>query len=249
MRRVNGSEASHPLSIPDVVARYLRYAIPGNSRIRRATVSQEGDFRLGTSGEHWRRFTATERFTVDRPGFEWDAYIEIAPLMKIRVRDSYQGGLGTTSASLLGHTFMNARPAAELNLGALQRYLAETVWLPSVLVAGNGVSWRALDRQRAIATLRDGSLVVALQYTFNERGEVTEIFSPARYRSVAGDYIPTPWMVRCWDYVEIDGFRVPERSEVSWVLADGLFTYWRGRIRDIAYERTSEVSENQQPAA
>ena len=56
-------------------------------------------------------------------------------------------------------------------------------------------------------------------------------------------------MVRCWDYVEIDGFRVPERSEVSWVLADGLFTYWRGRIRDIAYERTSEVSENQQPAA
>lgn len=243
MTNVKSLECDHPLSIPDVVGRYLRYAIPGNGRIHRATVFQEGDFRLGTSGEHWRRFTATERFTVDQPGFEWDANIQMAPLLKIRVHDSYRAGVGTTSASLLGHRFLTARPATELNTGALQRYLAEAIWLPSALVAGNGVRWRSLDRDHAIATLRDGPLVVALQFSFNERGAVTEVFSPGRYRSVAGDYVATPWLVRCWDYVEIDGFRVPARAEVSWVLPDGLFTYWRGRVRGIAYEEVPAARE------
>jgi hypothetical protein len=224
------------LHIPDAVGRYLRYAIPGNRRVCGATVSQEGDFRLGTSGDHWRPFTATERFATDQPGFEWQADIRFTRFLTIRVRDTYRAGIGATSASLLGHTFMTSRPAAELNAGALQRYLAEAIWLPSVLVAGHGIRWSGLDRERAIATIADGPLVVALQFSFNERGEITEVFTPARYRSVHGGYVATPWLVRCWDYVDVDGFRVPERSEVSWVLPDGPFTYWRGRVRDIAYE-------------
>ena len=77
------------LCIPDVVGRYLRYAIPGNQRIRAATISQEGELRLGSSGEHWRPFEATERFGADRPAFEWDAQIRLALLMTIRVRDSF----------------------------------------------------------------------------------------------------------------------------------------------------------------
>ena len=102
---------------------------------------------------------------------------------------------------------MNARPAPELDAGALQRYLAEAVWLPSVLVAGPGIAWQRLARQTAIATIRDGPASVSLQFTFGESGKITQIFTPARYRSVGGDYVPTPWLVRCWDYVEVDGFR------------------------------------------
>jgi len=236
MTTAKAIEHERPLQIPDAVGRYLSCAISGHRRIVGATVRQEGQFRLGMSGEHWRPFTATEHFRADRPGFEWDAEIRFAPLLNIRVRDTYDAGVGSTSASLLGHTFMTARPAAELNVGALQRYLAEAVWLPSVLVAAKGLRWRGVDRERAIATLRDGPLIVALEFSFNERGEVCEVFAPVRYRSVAGEYVATPWLVRCWDYIEIDGFRVPERSEVSWVLPDGLFTYWRGRVRAIAYD-------------
>src|SRR5262245_56532837 len=97
-----------PLQIPDVVGRYLRYAIPGNRRIRSAIVRQDGEFRLGTSGQHWRAFEATERFGVDRPAFEWDAEIRFAPLLTIRVRDTYRDGVGSTTASLLGRNFMTA---------------------------------------------------------------------------------------------------------------------------------------------
>jgi len=232
------------LCIPDVVARYLRYAIQGNRQVRGVTVSQQGEIRLGASGEHWRSFEGTERFGVDRPAFEWDAQIRLAPLMTIRVRDTYLNGKGSTSASLLGHTFMNARPAPELDAGALQRYLAEAVWLPSVLVAGPGITWQRLARQTAIATLRDGPTSVSLQFTFGEIGEITQIFTPARYRSVGGDYVPTPWLVRCWDYIEVDGFHVPERTEVSWVLPDGLFTYWRARVRWADFEFCSGSQAN-----
>jgi hypothetical protein len=232
------------LCIPDVVGRYLHYAIRGDCRIRAATVSQEGEFRLGSSGEHWRPFEATEQFGVDRPAFEWDAQMRLAAFMTIRVRDAYLNGRGSTSASLLGHTFMSARPGHELDAGALQRYLAEAVWLPSVLVAGPGIAWQRLARQTAIATLRDGPTSVSLQFTFGEIGEITEIFAPARYRSVEGVYVPTPWLVRCWDYIEVDGFRVPERTEVSWVLPDGLFTYWRARVRWIDFEFCSASQAN-----
>jgi hypothetical protein len=225
-----------PLHVPDLVARYLRYAVRGNQRIHGATVSQYGEFRFGSSGEHWRPFAATEHFSLDTPAFEWDAQIRLAPFLTIRVRDSYLNGVGSTSASLLGHTFMNARPARELNAGALQRYLAEAVWVPPALVAGPGISWRGVDRHTAIATLRDGRVHVALQFTFNDVGEVTQIFSPTRYRSVGGGFVPTPWLVRCYDYIEIDGFRIPGRCDVSWVLADELFTYWKGQVSAARYD-------------
>jgi len=229
------------LSIPDVVARYLRYAIPGNRRILTATVKQEGAFRFGSSGQHWRPFTATERFSADRPAFEWDAAIRVAPMLTVRVRDTYEQGIGATSASLLGHTFFRSKPARELNAGALQRFLAEAIWFPSVLVAGPGITWRGVNRETAIATIRDGLNSVALQFTFNEVGEVTEIFAPARYRSVGGAYEETPWLVRCADYVEADGFRVPRQCEVGWVLDQEPFIYWKGRACEVRYECAAEL--------
>ncbi len=234
------------LSIPDVVARYLRYAIPGNRQVRGVTVRQEGEFRFGSSGQHWRPFEADERLSLDRPAFEWDAQIKVAPLLTVRVVDSYRGGVGSTTASLLGRTFIDTRPAAELNAGALQRYLAEAVWLPSALVAAPGIAWRGVDRHSAIATLRDGPVKVALQFSFNDAGEVTRIFAPARYRSVGKEYVPTPWLVRCSDYVDVDGFRIPAQCDVSWMSGDELFTYWKGRICTARYDFISDATARQE---
>ena len=102
-----------------------------------------------------------------------------------------------TTASLLGRTFLDTGPAAEPNAGALQRCLAEAVWRPSSLVAAPGIAWRGVDRHSAIATLQDGLVKVALQFSFNDVGGVTRNFAPARYRSVGKEYMPTPWLVRC----------------------------------------------------
>ena len=244
----SGLAESQPLAIPDVVARYLRYAVRGNRRILAATVEQEGEIRFGASGNRWRPFKATERFSADSPQFEWNAQIRLAPLSTIDVRDAYMGGTGSTSASLFGYSFLNERGRPELNAGALQRYLAEAVWFPTTLIGGAGITWRGVDASNAVATIRDGPASASLGFRINTVGEITRIFTRARFRSLKGAYVPTPWVVRCNDYVEADGVCIPARCEVEWLLPEGTLSYWRGRVVGVRHEFAPAVTSSDPPS-
>ena len=52
---------------------------------------------------------------------------------------------------------------ASLREGALQRYLAEAVWLPPSLLPSERLQWTAMDESHARATLHDGETVATLQ--------------------------------------------------------------------------------------
>src|SRR5919205_1010103 len=56
-----------------------------------------GEFQRSPGGG-WSPFTAEQHFTIDPPGFVWDAEIRMLPLVPMRVRDGYVGG----AASMLG---------------------------------------------------------------------------------------------------------------------------------------------------
>jgi hypothetical protein len=63
--------------------------------------------------------------------------------MKVRVRDTYVTGQGSMQGKILSLVpVFDERGQAELNTGALQRYLAEAVWCPTALLPGEGVKWR-----------------------------------------------------------------------------------------------------------
>lgn len=81
----------------------------------------------------------------------WDARIRSAPLLDVRVRDSYLGG-----AAMLGKLagvvpVVDRAGSPELASGALLRYLAELPWLPMALLPGGGLSWQAVDDSTARA--------------------------------------------------------------------------------------------------
>lgn len=96
----------------------------------------------------------------------------------------------------------------------------------------------AIDDRTALASIQDGRTSAALRFHFDDTGEVVKISTPARYRTVKGDYLPTPWVVRCGDYQLVNGFRIPRRAEAEWLLPEGPWTYWRGRIVRIRYRVT-----------
>jgi uncharacterized protein DUF6920 len=223
--------------LPDPVARYFgRVLRPGQPIVRSVDLEQRAVFVTDPAARTWRPLVARQHFTTRRPGFVWDARIGIAPLTRVFVRDSYVAGAGSMRATLFGvYPVMNAAPARELNEGALQRYLAEAVWFPTALLPGRGVRWTGIDARRAQATLTDNGVSVSLRFEFNEDGDVTRLFTPARYREVHGKYIPTPWTVRCEDYETHHGMRIPARCTVQWELPDGPLPYWHGRITKIAY--------------
>jgi hypothetical protein len=52
---------------------------------------------------------------------------------------------------------------------------------------------------------------------------------------VGSRVVATPWQAVVSQYQQHSGMLVPMEGEVSWVAAEGLRPYWRGRIREIVY--------------
>lgn len=123
--------------LPPPALRYFRRVLRDGQPIVRYTVArQEAEFFINGA---WRPLRASQDFLAAPPGFVWDARITMAPLVPAYVRDSYVNGVGTMTASVLGvYTLVDQQAIAELNAGALQRFLAEAVWLPTALLPSPG---------------------------------------------------------------------------------------------------------------
>ena len=152
------------------------------------------------------------------------------PLVSIRVMDSYLNGEGTMLARVGGvGTVVDQAGETGLNSGALARYLAEAVWIPTRLASLPGLHWAAVDDHSADATLTDGETEATVRFHFDESGDPVSI-SGIWPREVDGDYLDTPWVGRFDEHREMGGFRIPTRGEVAWVVDGREVTYWRGRV-------------------
>jgi hypothetical protein len=216
------------------VSRYLRHVLPeGQRRIVGADVIQEAEFFLNGA---WKPLRATQRFSTSPPGFVWDARIEMAPLLPAYVRDAYVDGEGSMQATMLGlYTLTNQKGRSELDAGALQRYLGEALWFPTVFLPGSEILWKPVSDRAAIASITDGETSVSLEFHFNDRDEVIEVVGQ-RFAEENGAYVLRPWQVQCRDYRRQAGMLIPAFCEVAWQTPEGRVPYWRGRVAQIAYE-------------
>lgn len=219
-------------SVPPVVRRFLERSIPrGAEPIVLATLEQEGTFQMGEGEEGWRPFTATQHVRAYPPAFLWDATIRMAPWLPVKVRDAYRDGRGTMKGAVASTLVMvEGEPTAELAQGALYRYLAEAPWMPTRLLPGAGLTWRAVDDHSAEATLRDGALAVSVLFRFDAEGDVVGTWVAARPREMDGVSRDLPWVGRFSGHREVDGYRVPLEGEVAWVVDGVEIPYWRGRV-------------------
>lgn len=225
--------------LPPPVARYFRSTLePGQPLIRAVRVEWRGEFNMGeTERGAWKPFDATQQFAAAPAGFVWDARIHMAPLMTVRVRDAYVGGVGSMQAKIASViTKLDENGRAELSRGALQRYLAEAAWFPTALLPREALAWTAVDDSTALATLTDSGVTVSLQFRFDPAGDVVGAYAPDRYRAVNGSYEATPWAGRFRNHAVRNGVRIPLEGEVEWILPAGTLPYWRGRIVAIEYD-------------
>lgn len=252
LRNARDPEPDAPgVELPEPVRRYLEYALPpGTPPIRTASLRQTGTFRLGGIGSGWKPLEATQSFSSSPPAFVWEARIRMAPALAIQVVDSYLGGEGAihaTAASLI--PIVDRKGAPELNAGALMRFLAEAVWIPTRLRPGDGLSWQPMDQRRARAILEDGPNRVELEFTFGDDGRIETIFAPGRFRDVDGIGVPTPWICRLGMWASVHGFRAPLEGEVAWVLPEGELVYWRGKISEIRFQLASDYGASSGPGS
>lgn len=228
--------------LPAPVQQFFRTALTdGQPIVSAATFAQQGQFNMDEKKAKWSPFTATQRVLTQRPGFDWDARIHMAPGLNAFVHDAYVLGEGTLHASLLGLvTLANVRGTSEANQAELMRFFAEAAWYPTALLPSQGVRWEAMDSTSARGTLTDGATTVSLVFRFNPDGLIDSIHAAARsYRTVDSKLVAMPWDCRAWDYTVRNGMQIPSFGEVAWQLPEGSYPYWRGQFTEINHEFAS----------
>jgi hypothetical protein len=223
--------------LPPPVSRYFRHVLAeGQRRIRWARFTQEGTIRTDPESSRWLPFQAEQVVSLQPPGFLWNARVDMAPLLHVRVLDGYHNGQGSSQVRLLSAVSVaRDRDRPEINAAALHRYLAEAVWYPTALLPQAGVRWTAIDDTRALATLTDRDVTVSLEFRFNAAGEAAGIYTPGRWRRVAVGYEQTPWEGHFHAYTERGGMRVPSGGDVAWYLSGEWREVWRGRLLGAEY--------------
>lgn len=224
--------------LPAPVQRYFRAVLnDGQPMIAAVKVAHAGQFSLGETEPKWVPFTSDQTVVTQRPGFDWDARVHMAPGMNAFVHDAYVAGEGILHATLFGLvTVANMRGTPEAAQGELMRFFAEAAWYPTALLPSQGVRWEAVDNASARATIRDGDVTVSLLFRFNDAGLIGSVRAEARGRVVNGAVVPMPWEGRMWRYEVRAGMRIPLEAEVAWQRPESPLPYWRGRITEIAYE-------------
>ncbi|MFN8573070.1 MAG: DUF6544 family protein [Gemmatimonadaceae bacterium] len=224
--------------LPACVQAFFRAAVTGaQPLVAEVHLRHTGTFNMSEAAEAWKPFTSDQKVVTQRPGFDWDARIAVIPGFSVRVHDAYVAGEGVLRASLLGlFTVADARGTSDLAEGELMRFLAEAAWYPTALLPSQGVRWEPIDDRSAMATLTDANVSVSLAFTFNDAGLIESVRANARGRQVGGTAVPTAWQGRFWNYETREGIRVPLDGEVAWLLPAGARPYWRGRIKDVAYQ-------------
>jgi hypothetical protein len=220
--------------VPAPVARYLRKAITNaHPLVRSAIATQDAEFFINGG---WRPLHATQHFSMTPPGFVWDARIEMAPLMPAYVRDEYVKGRAKMQASMYGvYPIVNQLDRPELNAGALQRFLGESIWFPTALLPSSTLHWTARDDRSATVTLADGASTVTLLFEFNA-ADMPAAISGDRYKEDNGRYAIHRWQITCGEPIIADGLTIPARCEVAWIVNGASQPYWRGRITSINYQ-------------
>ena len=227
--------------LPAPVARYFQHVLQhGQARIHTVKIRQQGSLRTATDSDNWLAFTARQRVTPLNPGFVWNARITTPLATHVRVLDSYIDGIASGRVSLLGSIPLASEAGvAELNAGALHRYLAESPWYPTALLPESGVFWRPVDDHTAIATLTDHGITVSLEFRFNAHDEIIAVYTPGRFGRFNNSYEKKPWEGHFRDYQLYQGMLVPAYGEVGWYENDRPALVWKGHITAIEYSLCS----------
>lgn len=217
--------------LPAPVQRYFRAVLTDRMALPQiARIAHAGEF-LMRAQDGWVRFVSVEHFNGSPPGFVWDARMDMAPGVKVKVRDAFVDGTGYMTAAVLGAvTVMDVHGTPAIAQGALTRYLAEGPWFPPILLPSRGVRWSPIDDTSARATVTAGATTVSVDFHFDAAGLVTRVYCPDRMRDVDGTGVPTPWQGRMRDYDTFAGMRIPRVGEVAWLLPEGEQVYWKGRV-------------------
>ena len=224
--------------LPAPVQRYFRAVLTdGQPIIAAATIEMAGTINLSASAKQWKPFTSHQRVVTRKPGFLWNAQVDMFPGVPARVVDSYVAGQGRLNAKLLGlFTVADVHGGGEMARGEFMRYFAEAAWYPTALLPSQGVRWQAAGDASASATIVDGPITLTLLFSFDDAGLIASVRAESRGAGVGKDMVMLPWDCALSDYQRHDGMSIPMAGEAAWMRPAGRKAYFVGHVKRLSYE-------------
>lgn len=175
---------------------------------------------------------ATQLTGTRTPGFVWHAAGTMSGFIPLQIVDSYVAGAGLLEVRIAGSIPVASGHGADIDKGEAMRFLAELAWNPDALL-NTSLLWRQIDGRTIEVALQTNGGAARVTLSFDAAGDIVAIEASDRPRAVGNASLPTRWIGRFSDYVQAAQYRWPRHGEISWVLPEGEFTYWRGNIASL----------------
>ncbi len=221
-----------------LLERVRRFALPEpRAQCRRFLLRQSGEIRMAPD-KPWLEFKAEQWFDAAGLDFRWTARARVARIIPVTVNDAFERGRGLLSVRIAGLIPMARMQGRETDRGEAMRALAELPWRPSGFSASApNLAWSAPAPETLRANFDNGRTRCHVDFDLDAEGRVLGAGAPDRARSVGKGFVPTPWRGVFSDYKLFGGVRIPTRAEVSWLVPEQPFAYFRSVVTDFRIDR------------
>ena len=181
------------VALPEPIARYLAKAVaPGRRGIATVQIEHGGTFRPKLDGG-WLAIRGRHCARAEPPAFVWWGRVRLGPGLWIDARDRFEGGHGNMLVMMESTLTLADRRGPAIDQGALLRWLAELVWLPTAF-RNPRITWTASGPRRAEARLRVDPRDVTGTFEFGA-DDLPAAFRALRYRDLGnGDAALTEFL-------------------------------------------------------
>ena len=185
--------------------------------------------------QSWHQLKAESLVSLGAPGFLWQAKAKAGPITLVSVIDAFVAGEGLLDARLLSLVPLARAKGEAADKAEAMRYLAELVWAPDALLSSPGLTWQELPDGSIEVQTETKSGPTRVRFMLDETG-CGWVRAEDRPRAVSGGAVPTPWEGRFWNPQRVGSRLLPSEAEVAWILPEGRFVYWKGRLLDYQIE-------------
>lgn len=222
-------------NLPSSVKQWLMtIGVVGKEPIRSAYFSQKGQMKLKQNQKDWSPANVEQYVTTVHPGFLWKVNMKMNPLIEVAGRDKFQNGnaaMAIKVSSLI--PVVNIVNDSKTNQSTLQRYLMELPWYPSAAL-NSYIKWEEIDQHTAKATMTYKGVEGSAIFYFDDVGRFIKV-SAMRYK----DNTEKAKLVECIGEVKesrmIEGIEIPTKMDITWVLEDGLFNWYKLEVLEAKY--------------
>lgn len=224
--------------LPESVKNWLRNSgYLGKPTISYGKVMQKAEMQMNPGQKNWMSATAIQYTTIDKPAFIWTVDVVINSLVNLQGRDKFVNGKGEMLIKMLSLINVVNEKGEKLDEGALQRYLGEMVWFPSLALSPY-VTWEAINDETAKATMTYNGTTGSGTFYFDTNGDVTK-YSALRYKDNEIDSKRYEWVMNISEYKTFEGVKVPAIMTATWKLDQRDWTWLKLEVIDIQYNQNA----------